>query len=65
VEGPISRTYDLCVLKWWLGRGYVGHMIDRAMDSVVVVVVGLIVVVVAWGRGKMRRVERRSWVGCS
>jgi len=39
-------------------------MIDRAMDSVVVVA-GLIVVVVAWGRGKMRRVERRSWVGCN
>jgi len=36
-------------------------MIDRAMDAAVVVV-GLIVVVVAWGRGKMRRVERRSWV---
>jgi hypothetical protein len=30
------------------------------------VVVGLIVVVVDWGRGKMMmRRRRRSWVGCS
>ena len=36
------------------------------MDSVVVVVVvGLIVVVAGWGRGKMKRGKRRSWVGCS